>query len=576
MPSPVEQIKERLGIVDVVSVYVKLQKAGKNYKGLSPFSNEKTPSFYVSPERDMYYCFSTNQGGDVFTFVEKMEGVDFAGALKILAERAGVELVHESKEVRDKRTRLYDILEKASAFYTHTLKRSDAASAYVASRGISDKSIAHFGIGFAQNEWRTLYDHLKQSGYSEDDLIAAGLLKRAEATDGTRYYDTFRGRIMFPIRDSAGRTIGFSGRILPEYDDGKTGKYINSPETELFNKSKALFGYDLAKGGIKKFNFSVLVEGQMDVVLSHQAGYTNTVAVSGTALTSEQLTLLGRLSKNIVMAFDADRAGVASAGRGATLALARGMDVKVARLPEGVDPADAILKDPEMWKVAIREATHIVDFYLTLLRESKGDNERKFRLAVHETVLPFVAQIHNKIDQTYFLQKVARELGVSEEIVREEMARSLNDATGLPATTQDQETKTETPRRETAEEKLLQIIMWQESLAEPQIDLAGLKEKFQEVVGEDRFKELKSATEATRQQQIFKTELLYDDSHQLKEDIEELLHHLTYRTTKRELEETTRELREAESSGDVEASSRLLEKIQEIANKLKSFIGKKY
>lgn len=574
MLSPVEQIKEKLSIVDVVSTYMKLQKAGKNYKGLSPFSNEKTPSFVVSPDRDMYYCFSTNQGGDIFTFVEKMEGVDFSGALRILAEKAGVELIHESKEVRDKRTQLYDILSQAESFYQHALKTNDKPRTYLSSRGISDDSVAYFGIGFAPNEWRALYDHLTAAGYHEEEMLAAGVIKRAEGKDGVRHYDTFRGRIMFPIRDSAGRTVAFSGRILPEYDDSKTGKYINSPETELYNKSKVLYGYDLAKGGIKKFNFSILVEGQMDVVMSRQAGYPNTVGVSGTALTRDQLTLLNRLSKNVVMAFDADRAGVASAGRGAGIALSLGMDVKVVRLPEGVDPADVIKENPETWKEAIRSATHIVEFYLSLLRDTSGDDPRKYKLAVQETVLPFVAQIHNKIDQAHFIQQVARNLGVSDDVVYAELARLKETAPHENRVGEEKMEHKAEGHGESAEKKLLEIIWWQESLDEPTIDTVKLRDTLVSVVGGARMEELNRRSESERKESIFKTELLYEDERELREDVDELLHHLTYRLTKSELEETMEGLRRAEVLGDSEASSRLLKKSQEIAEKLKSFLGK--
>ncbi|MEX0651868.1 MAG: DNA primase [Candidatus Paceibacterota bacterium] len=580
MLSPVEQIKERLSIVEVVSSYIKLDKAGKNYKGLSPFSNERTASFYISPEREMYYCFSTNQGGDIFTFVEKMEGVDFAGALKILADKAGVELVHESKEVRDKRTRLYDALKKAESLYGLYIQQETPVKEYLFGRGITEDSIKHFGIGYAKNDWQCLYEHLKKDEYTEQDIMDAGLLKKAAvqtenntskgSTD--RYYDTFRGRVMFPIRDSAGRTIGFSGRILPAYDDGKTGKYINSPETALYNKSKILYGYDLAKGGIKKFNFSVLVEGQMDVVMSHQAGYPNTVGVSGTALTHGQLTLLNRLSKNIVMAFDADRAGVASAGKGAALALSMGMDVKIARLPRGVDPADLIKEDKNKWKEAIKNSVHIVEFLIAQIR-SEGYDDRKFKLEVQKTVLPFVAQIKNSIDQDHFVQIVARAIGTSEEVIRAEVERtqSTKEHTSVAVTEVEPEKK-EVQHRESAEEKLAQIILWQQSIKEPSVDVEALKNSFEAVVGKDQMKQMLEGDNPQIQQNIFKIELLYDEDKQLQEDIDELFHHLTYRLTKQELTDTMEALRKAEVSGDSDESSKLLKKSQEIAEKLKKFI----
>ena len=575
MLSPVEQIKERLSIFDVVSSYVKLHKAGKNYKGLSPFSNEKTPSFFVSPERDMYYCFSTSQGGDIFTFVEKMEGVDFSGALKILAEKAGVTLAQESQKTRDERERLYDMLRKADAFYRREMEKHPDAVRYLKARGVSEETMRRFHVGYAESEWRNLYNYLKRDGYGERELLDAGLIKKAEHKDGARHYDTFRGRIMFPIRDSAGRIVAFSGRIFPETptkDGVVPAKYINSPETPLYNKSRILYGYDLAKGAIKKFNFSILVEGQMDVVLSHQTGYPNTVGVSGTALTREQLTLLNRLSKNIVMAFDADKAGIASAGRGASLALSMGMDVKVAALPSGIDPADMIKTDQKRWKEAIKSSTHIVEFALAQLRAAHYE-DRKFKLEAEKTVLPFIADIKSAIDRAHFIQLVAREIGVSEDIILAEMNR-ITRARPEHNLSQSEEGNARISRRDSPEDKLFGIILWQESLKKPAIDVIPLKTALKSALGDKKTEELLKKAEGEKEQNIFKTELLYEEEWQLKEDVEDLLRHLMHRLTKEELEETTAALRKAETKKDGEMSSRLLVKSREIAEKLKLFIGK--
>jgi DNA primase len=267
----VERIKEKLSIVDVISPYVELHKAGKNFKGKSPFTSEKTPSFYVSPDRGMYYCFSSSQGGDIFTFVEKMEGVDFKGALKILAEKAGVELVPEDPKKRDWRGTLYQVLEEATKFFELELGKSKDAQEYLQKRKVNSDTKTNWRIGYAPNDWRQLREYLTQKGFADKALLEAGLVKQAEG--GKQPYDVFRDRVMFPIMDPSGRVIGFSGRILSK--DSEAPKYVNSPETQLFNKSEALFGYDKAKHGIHKLDFSLIVEGQFDVVLSHQAGYKN-------------------------------------------------------------------------------------------------------------------------------------------------------------------------------------------------------------------------------------------------------------------------------------------------------------
>src|SRR5581483_2261534 len=302
MSSSVEQIKAKIDIVSLVSAYMKLDKAGMNWKGKCPFHNEKTASFFVSPDRGSFYCFGCHKKGDIFTFVEEFEGVDFVGALKILAEKAGVTLDKFSgtKEQGEK-NKLHNILEQATIFYQRKL--SGEALDYLKNRGVSDETISSFRLGFAPEEWRSLYGHLKEKNVSEADMMAVGLLKQKDSS----YYDTFRGRIMFPISDPSGRVVGFSGRILKVKEEAP--KYVNSPETSLFNKSQILFGLDKAKISIRTKDYSILVEGQMDLVMMHQVGINNTVASSGTALTAEHLTRLRRLSNRLIMAYDADNAG---------------------------------------------------------------------------------------------------------------------------------------------------------------------------------------------------------------------------------------------------------------------------
>jgi len=335
MATQVEQIKEKLGIVDVVGQYIKLEKAGSNLKAKCPFHNEKTPSFFVSPARNSYYCFGCNAKGDIFSFVEQFEGVDFTGALKILGEKAGVQIVYERQDIRDEKSRLHSIMEDATLFFEENLNKQKKVLEYLKKRGLDDKTIKTWRVGYSPDSWSSLYEHLKGK-FNTDEINKAGLIKKSEK--GGDYYDRFRGRIMFPISDNSGRIIAFSGRIFK--DNENEAKYINSPETQLFSKSKILYGYDKAKFSIRKLNFSIVVEGQMDILLSHQALFTNTVALSGTALTEEQVGLLKRLSGNVVLAFDSDSAGVASSGKSAMLMLSLGMDVKVTHLKQGEDPSD--------------------------------------------------------------------------------------------------------------------------------------------------------------------------------------------------------------------------------------------
>ena len=318
--SQVEEIKEKLDILEIVGGYVELHKAGRHYKGRSPFTNEKTPSFFVSPERGMYYCFSSQKGGDMFTFIEEMEGVDFKGALKILADKAGVELVPEDPKKRDARETQYALLEEATRFFFKQREEHADVTTYVKKRGVTGETIHVWRIGYAPDEWRALRKHLLEKKFTDGQMLKAGLIKRADG--GKEPYDVFRDRVMFPIADASGRIVAFSGRTLKK--DDAVPKYVNSPETDLFQKSEILYGYDKAKQGIRHYDFSLIVEGQFDVVLTHQAGYTNAVAVSGTALTTHHIMLLDRLSHRAVLALDADRAGLSAIRRSSELMLAYG------------------------------------------------------------------------------------------------------------------------------------------------------------------------------------------------------------------------------------------------------------
>lgn len=414
----VQLIKEKLSILDVVGQYVELHKAGKSYKGKSPFTHEKTPSFYVSPERGMYYCFSSNQGGDIFTFVEKMEGVDFKGALKILAEKAHVELVPEDPKKRDERETVYALLEETTCYFESMLTKHPHAHEYVTSRGVTEYTMHAWRIGYAPDEWRGLKTHLEAKGFHEADIFRAGLIK--EAGEGKEKYDVFRDRIMFPICDTSGRVVAFSGRTMKK-EDG-VPKYVNSPETDLYKKSEILYGYHRAKNSIRQYDFSLLVEGQFDLVLTHQAGYSNTVAVSGTAFTEHHLALLTRLSSRTVLALDSDKAGIGAVKRVSGMMLARGVDVKVAEMPFGKDPADVVRQNPEELKHAVGKAVHVVEFLLKALKEGTKD-ERGYKLLVREELLPILAHIENRIDREHFEGVVGEALGTTKDAVHYEVSR---------------------------------------------------------------------------------------------------------------------------------------------------------
>ena len=418
----VEEIKARIAIEDLIGSYIKLEKSGKSYKARCPFHNEKSPSFFVSPDRGGYYCFGCNAKGDIFSFVEQFEGLDFRGALKILAERAGVKLVHDEK-ADGERDRLHRVMELATVYFEEQLAKSADAKAYVKSRGITDETVKSFRIGFAPDGWRNLMTYLKGKGFNEAVMEKVGLIKPKEGSFD--FYDRFRGRVMFPISDSSGRVIAFSGRILKDEknaDGSAPAKYLNSPDSPLFDKSLVLYGLDKAKTEIRRLNYSIFVEGQMDLVMSHQAGIKNTVASSGTALSEEvsnsagiisNLGLVRRLSPNVIIAFDSDSAGRKAALRAAGIALSLSMDVKIADIVGGKDPADLVKEDIEKWRQTLKEAKPVIEFELgNVVREHSADvsaksDPRKLTKMVTERVLPLVARIESSSDQSHFVAMVA-------------------------------------------------------------------------------------------------------------------------------------------------------------------------
>ncbi len=455
----VEIIKERLPINEVIGQYIKLEKSGGSYKAKCPFHNEKSASFFVSPDRGGYYCFGCNAKGDIFTFVEQFEGLDFRGALKVLAEKAGVQLTN-NKKADGERDRLFQVMETATQYFEAQLKVSKEASAYVKKRGITDTTRSEFRIGWAPEGWSNLHMFLKKKGFDDAILEKAGLIKRKETGGQSTeirdqrletgkssisslqspvsnlhslspsFYDRFRGRVIFPVNDSSGRPIAFSGRILK--DDGKSAKYLNSPDTPLYDKSLVLYGLDKAKSDIRRMGYTIIVEGQMDLVMSHQAGIKNTVASSGTALTAElansagavsNLNLVRRLSPNVILAFDSDKAGRAAAMRAvATTALSLGMSVKIADIEGGKDPADLVLTDPENWKNVLRNAKHVIEYEMANVLKEVIDPHKLAR-AMRDRVFPYLAIIESEMDKAFFVKAMSDRAHLTEQAVWEDLKK---------------------------------------------------------------------------------------------------------------------------------------------------------
>lgn len=566
MSSQVEQIKEKLGIVDVVSQYIKLEKAGSNFRAKCPFHNEKTPSFFVSPTRNSYYCFGCNAKGDIFSFVEQFEGLDFMGALKVLGEKAGVRIIFEKQGDKDQKSKLYEIMEKAVTVFEENIENQKEVQKYLQDRGLKDETIKSWRIGYAEDAWESLYERLKEK-YNTEDIEKVGLIKKSEKDNS--FYDRFRGRIMFPIFDNSGRVIAFSGRIFK--DDGKSAKYINSPETSLFSKSKVLYGYDRAKFSIRKLNFSIVVEGQMDMLMSHQAGFTNTVALSGTALTLEHIGLLKRLSGNIIFAFDSDKAGIASSGKSAITGLKNGMDVKVVYLKEDKDPADVIKKDKESWKEAIREAKHIVEFSLNILLDTIKD-KRKLLLEASKTILPYIAWIPNKIDQEHFVSIFAGKLGLSESAVREELnkVKIENTKYGIDSikVVDYAQNQSVGGKKSSIENKLRGIILWQKGLEKQTIDVKKTLKELECIAGKEKTLHL-IENKDNIEELLFEIERFYmDNDEKLETEINDLLFNLKQEYLKDNLDAVLGELRSAEMDNNADKVVKKLREYKELSDKL--------
>ncbi len=406
----VEEIKNRLAIEDVLSEYVQLKRAGRNFKGLSPFSNEKTPSFVVSPEKQIWHDFSSGKGGDVFTFIQEMEGVDFRGSLEILARKAGIELEAYkggSKDDNKQKERLYDLLERVAKFYQANFKSNDYALEYVfKKRKFTKETVLDWRLGYSPNTGNAVVDFAKKQGFSIKEITAAGLTNRFGG-------DLFRGRLMIPLQDQHGKVIGFTARLL--FEDPKAPKYINTPQTALYDKSRHVYGLHLAKEAIRKTKFVVLAEGNLDVIASHQAGVRQCVATAGTALTEQQLKALKRFTGDVRLSFDADRAGIAATERAIPIASAVGVRLSMITIPDGKDPDELIRHDAAAWEKVVAEPRYALDWLIERYQKELDLSRPANKLVFSETVLTVIRTLADRVEQEHYVQKVADIIDVSRE-----------------------------------------------------------------------------------------------------------------------------------------------------------------
>ncbi|MBU3935005.1 DNA primase [Patescibacteria group bacterium] len=467
--SQVEEVKNRLNVVEVIGSYIKLKKAGVNYRGVCPFHSEKKPSFFVSPVRQIWHCFGCGQGSSMFDFIMKIEGVEFGDALRILAQKAGVELKQQDPKLRTARQRLYEICELACLFFETQLNSSvvgQEAKKYLLSRGIKEESIEKWRLGYSPEIWQGLSDFLVSKGYNREEAEKAGLAIKSEKSQG--FYDRFRGRIMFPVFDLNSQVIGFGARVFKKAQDEEVAKYINTPQTILYDKSQTLYGLNCAKIAIRKQAQCVVTEGYTDVIMAHQAGFENTVAVSGTALTPLHLNILKRYTGDLVLAFDMDIAGDSATKRGIDLAQEQDFNIKIIKQSEkDSDPADVILENPANWDKAVKEARSILNFYFDSAFSNYDKNTPEGKKAIGKILLPVIKRIPNKIEQSFWVQKLSSTLSVSEEVILEELKKVRVESTALPNNVIEEKTiipaevgfvKSE-GRKKILEEKIIALIL---------------------------------------------------------------------------------------------------------------------
>ena len=612
--SPIDEIKNRLDIVEVIQSYLKLQKAGANLRTLCPFHSEKKPSFFVSPARQIWHCFGCNSGGNIFSFVMQIEGVEFGDALRILAQKAGVELKRQDPRLKTERQRLYEIEELATRFFERQLiasKTGQIAKKYLLNRGITEESIKKWRIGYAPDTWKSLSDFLVAKGYKREEIIKAGLAIKKEENnfrvDPRRYpresastsYDRFRGRIIFPIFDLNSQVIGFGGRIFsvdqrtnqPQSDSKESkelkkgeeevivAKYVNTPSTLLYDKSRILYGLDKARLAIRKNNFCILVEGYIDTILSHQLGVENVVATSGTALTPYQLKILRRYSENLLTAFDMDIAGDSATKRGIDLAQGQGFNIKVITMP-GKDPADVILENPKNWERLISEAKSILQFYFetTFPKFDKKNPEGKREIS--KILLPIIKRIPNKIEQSHWLKELAKNLEVKEEDVFAELKKISLSTFQKGEFGQIEPTKSgggQKSRKEMLEEKATALI-----LKSPQIlnlidqkILSIFSPKMQEILlplkenpNLDIGKKISPQSVEFLNYLFLKAEV-EEEEVDLEKEIKICVQELRSLETKNKLNTLTQAIKKAEETKDLKKVNSLSEEFNKLAQELK-------
>ncbi len=621
MLSPVEEIKNKLDIVEVIGQYLKLEKTGANYRALCPFHKEKTPSFFVSPSRQIWHCFGCNAGGDIFTFVMRIENIEFKEALGMLAKKAGVRLKHESPQARSQKQRLIDINKQAVIFFENNLWQNKEVMDYLYQRGLKDETIKEFHLGWALDDWRGLSSFLIKKGFKPEEIVASGLaISKKDPTNininqNTRYkmqstdiYDRFRSRIMFPIDDSVQQIVGFTGRIFQGKNPLKTikdieatGKYVNSPQTLIFDKSMILYGLSKSKPHLYSQEETLLVEGQMDFLAVWQSGIKNVVAGSGTALTPNQLKILKRYNNTLILGFDMDEAGELAAERTIELALDKEFNIKILRLIEGKDLADFIdMKEKDKTEKGItiqeliKKAKPIMDFYFERAQKLGDKDNIQGKKAIASYFLPKIQKLNNVIEKSFWLNKLSRFLNISEQALREELEKlSKNKTTMVRNITDENESLYEFPivesllRIEIIAERIIAFLIKSPQLKKNALNYEEyFPHRFKEIF--KIIKNISSAKEIDRNNLVklnldeeisekinqlglradYETELLEKFNVSLKDELDKELKELKKESIKQQMSEIESKIRNAEKDNDKKSLEELMKKFNQLSKQL--------
>ncbi len=561
--SEIDQIKQSISIYDVVGKYVELKKSGINYSGRCPFHNEKTPSFYVSPDRGTFKCFGCGEGGDIFTFYEKIEGMEFKEVLHKLAAEAGVTLSKNSGQKsatsKGERDNNLAILQWAVVFWQKQLSASPEAIDYLKKRGFTKQMVIDYALGYAPNQWESLKQFLLSKNIPEKDIEKVGLIKTG---DKGKSYDRFRDRIIFPLRNVSGKTVAFSGRYIGS--DDVSAKYLNSPETPVFNKSKELYGLDTAKHAMRKNNFAIVVEGQVDLVMS-QSVFPNTVATSGTSLTAQHLQSIKRFTDRVIFVFDNDNAGVNASHKASILALGMDFEVRIATLPSGQDPADIIIKDVDAYKQYIKKAEDVFDYWIAVIANPNVKPREKTQL-LEDRVFPLLHNHANALEQDRYINQISEKLQLSVSAIRTQLQSDKHKTSIASQYSDTKEDAESEPKTLTPFSKIALLLYWQEQVSVESrfIDPESIIKQFQaDEQNELRVKISSHSEDSEIEEKMFDLEKMYENSIILENDINELLVNMSSYKSKQHQNTLMQQHALAIAQGETEKAQQLLQQINE-------------